>query len=153
VETSSSRAFLLRNPKTRKSAMVDFLFALLATRNLASWSIEPSCSYLTNTRDVKDNDGLTSFSHFSHLATTQVGASSLRAPTSRTSETREANRMLTPSQAMCVHPSAMRAPPDGCTTCSHEPQTLGTSRLLRSKVAPSNLRTPELLVYDISSEF
>jgi hypothetical protein len=111
-------------PRCKSQQWFDFLFALLASRHLVSWGIEPSCSYLANLRDAKFNDGLTSFSHFSHLSTSRVGASSLRAPISPTSKTREVNRMLTPSQAMHVHLSATRAPHDGCATCSHEPRLL-----------------------------
>jgi hypothetical protein len=84
---------LPREPPRRESQRwFDFLFALLASRHLASWGVEPSCSYLANLRDAKVNRW------FDFLFTLL---------------------QATPS---CPPRRTSRAPPDGCTTCSHEPR-------------------------------
>jgi hypothetical protein len=49
--------------------------------------------------------------------------------------------------ALCLHHlSTTWSPPTGCAMCSHEPSTLGTSRLLQLKRNSLNSRTPEYAI-------
>ena len=64
----------------RQILRLSFLFALLATRNLMSWNIEPSCSYLTNPRDARSQQGVDSFLGLLGLATSRLELLGLCAP-------------------------------------------------------------------------
>jgi hypothetical protein len=102
----SSRALFLRNPETQKSAIVDFLFALLATRHFASCSVKPRHLSFTNPREAIFIILLA----FSLLETSQVQGLSSQALIPRIPEMREVNRALTPFSRQRVSTCQPRGP-------------------------------------------
>jgi hypothetical protein len=78
------------------------VLALLATRDFASWSVEPSCSSFANPRDTKVSDELTPFQ------ATCVQHLSPASPFS--------------GRLLLRHLSTTWSPPNGCATCSTSPR-------------------------------